>query len=81
MAHELGRRTRRALSELHGELDEVRQRIFTGEASVLDRFVEAVHEQLSLEHRQWTETFKHSSAALVRLEQELQAAKSRSEQR
>jgi hypothetical protein len=74
-------RTRRALSELRRKLDEVRQRIFTGEASVLDRFVEAVHEQLSLEHRQWTETFKHSSAALVRLEQELQAAKSRSEQR
>jgi hypothetical protein len=23
---------------------------------------QAVHEQLSLEHQQWTETFKHSSA-------------------
>lgn len=72
-------RTRRALAELHRKLDEVRQGILSGEASVLDRFVEAVHEQLSLEHRQWTETFKHSSAALVRLEKELKDSKVRSE--
>ena len=67
------------LAALHRKLDEVRQGILSGEASVLDRFVEVVHEQLSLEHRQWAETFKHSSAALVRLKKELKDSKAHSE--
>lgn len=62
------RRTADALDDLHAMLDRVRAAVAAGESSALQEFVESVHEQLSVEHRQWLEEIGESSQAVRRLE-------------
>ena len=69
------RRTRDALIGLQGRLDQVRRSIASGNEQTLPAFVEAVHEQLSLEHRQWIESRDDVDAAMVRLQEQIDAAK------
>lgn len=66
------RRTRKALTGLSGRLDEVRRAIADGNDSALSAFVDAVHEQISVEHRQWIETVGGADAATRRLQGELE---------
>ena len=66
------RRTRKSLTGLAGKLDEVRAAVARGNDKALAAFVESVHEQLSLEHRQWVETAKGADAATQRLLSELE---------
>lgn len=46
-------RTRAILNKLAGDLDKVRMAIVRGNMEIFQKFVSAVHEQISLEHRQW----------------------------
>ena len=63
------------LNGLRGQLDDVRNAVDAGDPDVLADFVEAVHEQLSLEHRQWLEEQREASAAVNRLENRLNTIK------
>jgi len=64
-------RTSKILEELSKRLDEVRKAVYlTGEKILLD-FIEAVHEQLSLEHRQWLGELNEARGAFARLESTL----------
>lgn len=64
-------RTKDSLKNLRMQLDKVRTQIVAGNQDVLVKFVIAVHEQLSLEHRQWTDDISLSSKALVELQAQL----------
>lgn len=64
-------RTREILQNLKMRLDHVRNQIINGNKKVLLKFVEAVHEQLSLEHRQWTDDISNVSKAILELEEQL----------
>ena len=71
------RRTANLLSHIRERHSEVQMAVATGEAAVLAQYVAAVHEQLSLEHRQWLseteemdETIKSLSASLKKIKQQ-----------
>jgi hypothetical protein len=64
-------RTWAALQGLAARLDEVRDAAAAGNAEAVKEFVSAVHDQVSLEHRQWLEGSETASAALSRLEDAL----------
>jgi len=64
-------RTKDVLKNLRMRLDKVRAQVAAGNPVVLAKYVEAVHEQLSLEHRQWTDDISMASKALVELEAQL----------
>lgn len=64
-------RTISVLAKLSGKLDEVREGILEGDKEVLLSFVKAVHEQLSLEHRQWLKSSDERMSAIGKLEQHL----------
>jgi len=68
-------RTWSILNNLWGKLDEVRIGITKGKYSILNSYVESVHEQLSLEHRQWLDEFEKRSDAIGRLESQLESLK------
>lgn len=68
-------RTFGALIELEGRLDDVRHSIANGNERTLPAFVEVVHEQLSLEHRQWIAGREQVDAAMTRLREQLDTAK------
>jgi hypothetical protein len=57
--------------EINSKLDEVRKKINEGNKEILLNFIEAVHEPLSVEHRQWLMGFGDKFSAIGRLEQEL----------
>jgi SMODS and SLOG-associating 2TM effector domain 1 len=63
--------TAQALQGLRERLDDVRLGIAAGSPSVLGEYVAAVHDQLSLEHRQWLEGAENTQAAVARLEKAL----------
>jgi SMODS and SLOG-associating 2TM effector domain 1 len=63
--------TAQALQGLRERLDDVRRSIASGSTSVLGEYVGAVHDQLSLEHRQWLEAAENMQAAVARLEKAL----------
>jgi SMODS and SLOG-associating 2TM effector domain 1 len=65
-----------ALQGLRERLDDVRQGIAAGSASVLGEYVGAVQDQLSLEHRQWLEGAENMQAAVARLEKALSSGAS-----
>lgn len=71
------RRTREALEGLSARLDAVRQAAVQGEREPLEKFVAAVNEQLSLEHRQWLETSESTAASLAKLEDALARLKTK----
>lgn len=62
------RRTLDALEHLAGKLDAVRRSTARGERAAFEQLAEAVHEQLSLEHRQWLKLSENVSGAIGRLE-------------
>ena len=64
-------RTAEVLGELRKRLDPVRKAVAAGDDEALSLFVTVVHEQLSLEHRQWLEDFDGSASALTELEARL----------
>lgn len=65
-------RTKEALDHLYAKLDRVRAAVADGEPPPLDAFVESVHEQLSLEHRQWLEGIGGVGRVVDRLEELLE---------
>lgn len=67
--------TRRILARLYGKLDEVRSEIIAGQLDILPKFVEAVHEPISTEHRQWLEDAEKRNSAISRLDEALVANK------
>src|SRR5215469_4057823 len=74
---ELYSKTNDALAELEGKLDEVRDAAAKGDRESLKQFVAAVHEQLSLEHRQWLDAAQNTEASLANLDKALAQAKSK----
>ncbi len=64
-------RTHTALMELGKELDRVRRAAAGNQREAVEKFVAAVHEQLSLEHRQWLQANKGASEAFKTLAQAL----------
>ncbi len=64
-------RTYETLQKLREKLDDVRKAVSAGRHDALEAFVESVHEQLSLEHRQWIEATSDMSNALTKLEEAL----------
>lgn len=64
-------RTAWTLLKLYEQLDEVRSAVVAGKPDVLQEFVKAVQDQLSLEHRQWLEATDESSGAIGKLEKRL----------
>ena len=64
-------RTYKSLQSVATKLDEVRNAAATRACEPLRAFVAAVHEQLSLEHRQWTEEARDINLAFERLSQAL----------
>ncbi len=71
---------RSSLATLSGDLDEVRNGIADGKLDTLSFFVEAVHEQLSLEHRQWLKASKDRLSAIGKLEEHLKELKTQREE-
>ena len=70
-------RTWQTLQKLTERLDEVRQATALGNKDALPLFVESVHEQLSLEHRQWIEGGEQISSALAGLNKTLEESRAR----
>jgi hypothetical protein len=64
-------RTRKALQALKAEIDGVRKAAAGGNREPMEKFVAAVHEQLSLEHRQWLETEEYIGQALLSLRESM----------
>lgn len=64
-------RTAKTLETLYERLDDVRQAVCKAGNIPLEEYVEAVHEQLSLEHRQWIGQLNESRGAYGRLEKTL----------
>lgn len=67
-------KTRDALEALAGRLDEVRETAAANQRKPLEEFVAAVHEQTSLEHRQWLEAGKEISDLVTKLDDALAQA-------
>ena len=65
-------RTSRVLDDLYKRLDDVRKAVYLSGTKPLRDFVEAVHEQLSLEHRQWLGEMSETRGAFAKLEETLQ---------
>ncbi len=67
-------RTGDALLELSKELDQVRLAVAGGARGPLQKFVAAVHEHLSVEHRQWLKGAESTEGALKQLREEIAKA-------
>jgi multisubunit Na+/H+ antiporter MnhG subunit len=66
-------RTLSALEILRGRLDDVRGGVLAGSQEVLEQYVAAVHEQLSLEHREWLSGAESTRSAIGRMDETLAA--------
>ncbi len=66
-----------ALEELTGKLDEIRTAAANNEREPLRQFVAAVHEQMSLEHRQWLGAAESTKDSIAKLDESLAATRSR----
>ncbi len=75
---ELYGKTNDALADLAAKLDEVRAAAAKGDRESLKQFVAAIHEQLSIEHKQWIDASANTAASLAKLDEALSAAKSKS---
>jgi hypothetical protein len=64
-------RTLSSLEILRAKLDEVRAGVLEGSQAVLDDYVAAVHEQLSLEHREWLSGAESTRSAIGKLDETL----------
>lgn len=67
-------RTSRVLEEITKRLDDVRKAVYASGSEPLDKFVKAVDEQLSLEHRQWLGDQSLAQGALGELQRILKDA-------
>lgn len=67
-------RTLAALDDLASRIGDVRASAAAGMQEPVQAFVAAVHEQLSLEHRQWLDNAESTKASLATLEQALRNA-------
>ena len=74
---ELYDKTNDALAELEGKLDEVRTAAAKDDRESVKQFVTAVHEQLSLEHKQWLDAAENMAVSLANLDKALAEAKSK----
>jgi hypothetical protein len=74
------RRTSQNLQNVAAKVDDVRRATAMGKQEPLEDFVAAVHEQLSLEHRQWIESAKDINVAFERLDKTLSEYRSSWEQ-
>lgn len=72
-------RTGTILKRLRHRLPQTRQAVALGKRHALGEFGEAVHEQLSTEHRAWLEGTKATSAAVARLDQTLASVEEQQE--
>lgn len=72
-------RTSQALEALSMQLDRVRKAVYAAGEKPLTDFIEAIHEQLSLEHRQWIDEQSQAQSAFVRLEETLRKISSESQ--
>lgn len=70
-------RTYRVLEDLNKRFDKVRKAVFEGGRKPLCEFVDAVHEQLSLEHRQWLGELGEARGAFAKLENTLKEMSSK----
>lgn len=68
-------RTRMALRDISVRLDDVRDAVATGNRAALTEFIAAVHEHLSVEHRQWLSEVDSTRVALERIEEALRGSK------
>lgn len=66
-------RTLSALEILRGRLDDVRAAVLAGSQDVLEEYVAAVQEQLSLEHREWLSGAESTRSAIGKLDETLAA--------
>jgi SMODS and SLOG-associating 2TM effector domain 1 len=66
-------RTLSALEILRGRLDDVRAGVLKGSQDVLEEYVAAVHEQLSLEHREWLSGAESTRSAIGKMDETLAA--------
>ena len=66
-------RTLSALEILRGRLDDVRGGVLAGSQAVLEEYVAAVHEQLSLEHREWLSGAESTRSAIGKMDATLAA--------
>jgi hypothetical protein len=72
-------RTRETLEQLASRRDDVRRAVGAGTAEALPQFVAAIHEQLSLEHRQWLEGADARTQGLAVLEETLARTRDRAD--
>lgn len=72
-------RTYDTLVDLSSRLDMVRQSILQGETEAFSLFVEAVHEQISLEHRQWLKDQDGAAKTMENLQNQLNKVQKRDE--
>ncbi len=68
-------KTNDALADLTAKLDEVRGAAAKGDRESVKQFVAAVHEQLSLEHKQWLDAADNTKASLANLDKALTEGK------
>lgn len=66
-------RTLSSLEILRGRLDDVRGGVLAGSQQVLEEYVAAVHEQLSLEHREWLSGAESTRSAIGKMNETLAA--------
>lgn len=64
-------RTRTVLNRLFGKLDQIRDGICAGNYDLFPNYVKAVHEVLSVEHRQWLTNLENRQTAINELEIQL----------
>ncbi len=69
------KRTQSALERIKQYIDDVREKLEAGDLEVLQKFIEAVNEPISVEHRQWLASFDERNSATGRLEQQLNEGK------
>jgi SMODS and SLOG-associating 2TM effector domain 1 len=72
---EIYSKTKDALGQLQGKLDEVRAAAAAGERDPIKQFVAATHEQLAAEHRQWLKAADSIQPAIDKLEETLEKLK------
>jgi SMODS and SLOG-associating 2TM effector domain 1 len=70
-------RTLSALEILRGRLDDVRAGVLAGSQDLLEEYVAAVHEQLSLEHREWLSGAETTRSAIGKMDETLAALQKR----
>jgi hypothetical protein len=66
-----------SLADLAGRLDEVRMSVAHGDKAIVASFVDAFHEGLSAENRQWTEDLGNIGSAVDKLGEQLESIRAK----